>query len=237
MDMDQNQQNSILHHIKRTFLIGLAVFAPFFITFWLLSIVIVFFAGFLSKPISFFMSTEFAAKPSVEVLIFTVSFFLSIALIYLVGLLSATFAGSHLISIGERILKRLPITKFFYGTAKEVVSILAKPKQDAFKKVVLVQWPRKDTWGLAFFTGITRTSANEVLLNIFLPCVPPTTGFIMMFRPDEVLLTPLTVSEGSRFIFSFGVLNLPAMETRPFPLEEYLAERKAAENVTRLVSQ
>ena len=137
------------------------------------------------------------------------------------------------IAAGERILSRIPGVQFCYNTIKQVTKILSQPRSKAFQKVVMIEYPRRGIRGLAFFSGITVIpKTGEVMINIFIPTTPnPTSGFLLLMRPEEVLETNLTVADATRFIISGGVVSMENLETRPFPLEEYaeeIEERKAS---------
>jgi uncharacterized membrane protein len=159
-----------------------------------------------------------------------ISITLVIFFLYLIGVLSATFFGRRYINLGEKILHQVPGARFLYNTIKQLGEILSRPKSNAFQKVVLVEFPKSGVWGLAFFTGTTIIpKTREVRLNVFLPTIPnPTTGFLMLMKPEEVMLTNLSISDASRFVFSFGVVEIENLIVGPFPPSEYLKSDAAA---------
>ncbi|NQU43552.1 DUF502 domain-containing protein [bacterium] len=239
-------------HIRGRFLIGLVVFAPFGLTFYILVRLVNFGKELLSEPIldflrwgkdqGWFAHLETFYSPEtqefawyVDYFALSVSILLVLFILYLVGLLSATLFGRRYIGIGERILRHVPGALFVYNTIKQLVEILSRPKSSAFKKVVLVEYPRKDAWCVAFFTGVSHdTQTGETLVNVFLPSTPnPTTGFLILLKPEDVRLTNLAVSQASRFIFSFGVVELENLKSGVFPPEEYenLADSEAYSKV------
>ncbi|MFP4379211.1 MAG: DUF502 domain-containing protein [Candidatus Sumerlaeia bacterium] len=227
-------------HVKRRLLIGLVVFAPFGLTIFVLIKLVAFGKEGMTKPMvslllwlreNFFTISlqRFYNEDGnllwwIDFILLFVSIFLVVLFLYFIGLLSATFFGRRYISLGEKALHRVPGAMFVYNTIKQLAEILSRPKSNAFKKVVLVEYPRTDVWALAFFTGVTYLDKNkEIRLNVFLPSTPnPTTGFLLLLKPEEVLLTNLTVSQASRFIFSFGVVEIDKLSCGPFPPAEYL---------------
>lgn len=227
-------------HLKRRLFFGLVVFAPFALTIYILVRLIAFGKSLLTKPGEGLLSVlmqkyspgtlEQLRDSETGQLIWYVNYtslILSILLVllvlYMVGLLSATFFGRRFLSIGEKMLESIPGAQFVYNTIKQVLEIFSRPKSNAFKKVVVVEYPRQGVWALAFFTGVTKNSASgKTMLSVFLPSTPnPTTGFLMLLDPSDVLLTDLTVPEASRFLFSFGVVEIKNLTLRPFPEEEY----------------
>jgi uncharacterized membrane protein len=230
-------------HVRGRFLIGLVVFAPFGLTVWILLKFIAWGKNILTEPIITVLKavlrerwphlfTELYEAETgqfvwwVDFSVLIMSVVLVLIFLYLIGVLSATFFGRRYISLGEMLLRHVPGAQFVYNTVKQLIDILSKPKSHAFKRVVLVEYPRAGVWTPAFFTGVTRQpETGEIRVNVFVPCVPnPMSGFLLMFKPEEVRLTSLTVAEASRFLFSIGVVALETVESRPFPIEEYLVK-------------
>ncbi|HUT23287.1 MAG TPA: DUF502 domain-containing protein [Sumerlaeia bacterium] len=232
------------NHLRRRLLIGLLVFAPFGLTIFILWKLVTWGKELLTRPIDGLLQQLLRSNPDLlrrllvtdatggvrlwfdYAALFT-SILLTLIGLYLIGVLSATFFGRRHIARGEKLLLRIPGAQFVYNTVKQLLEILSRPKSQAFQKVVLIEFPRKGVWCIAFFTGVTTDpETGEFRVNVFLPSTPnPTTGFLLVMKPSEVLLTDLTVSEASRFVFSFGVVELGEMKTRPFPIEEYRGEQ------------
>lgn len=236
-----NAWTKLKQHVRRRFLIGLVVFAPFGLTIWVLIKLIAWGKDALTKPIVGLLKLVLQQRwPDlfaelykaetgqfvlwVDLCVLVASILLVLVFLYVIGVLSATFFGRRYINLGETLLRRVPGAQFVYNTVKQLIDILSKPKSHAFKQVVLVEYPRTGVWTPAFFTGVTRqTETGRTWVNVFVPCVPnPMSGFLLMFKPEEVRLTTLTVGEASRFLFSIGVVALEEIESRPFPIEEYL---------------
>ncbi len=140
------------------------------------------------------------------------------SLLYLIGLLSATFAIRRLIMIGENILARIPIIKIFYLTSKQIMDTITLPHKAALKKIVAIEYPRKGIYGLAFLTGETRdVKTGKVLVTLFLPTTPnPTSGFLLLLPEDEVYEINLTIDEGVKFIISAGIISPEKFDMRPY---------------------
>ena len=242
------------NHLRRRFLLGIVVFAPFGLTIWILVKFVTFSKDVLTKPIVGFLDKMLENQTSKEVVgIFFdsekgeyllwvqysslfISIVITLVILYTIGLLSSTFFGRRYIAMGERLLRRIPGVQFCYGTIKQVIEILSRPQTQAFQKVVVIEYPRKGIRGLAFFSGITVVpKSGEVMINVFIPTTPnPTSGFLLLMRPDEVLETNLTVAEATRFIISGGVVPMDNLEVRPFSLEDYEEDiqRRIAVNST-----
>ena len=232
-------------HLNRRLLVGIIVVVPFGLTIWLLFKFVALVAGLLTKPalnmldwldrIPWMGWLTDALKPDDQMLTWAqyqataVALLLTLVGLYLMGLLSATFFGRRWIAAGERMLRRIPGAEFVYSTIKQVIEIISNPRSEAFQKVVMIEYPRKGIRGLAFFSGVTLVpSTDETMVNVFIPTTPnPTSGFLLLMRPDEVWDTNLTVAAATRFIISGGVVAMANLELRPFPIDEYETEIEA----------
>jgi uncharacterized membrane protein len=146
------------------------------------------------------------------------SLFLAFAFVYIVGLLSAMLVVRRWLAKAEAILARIPLIKFLYLTSKQVIDSLAMPQRKAFKRVVLIEYPRKGIHSLAFATGEIRvTRSNELLVSLFLPTTPnPTSGYLLYLPKDQIQDTNLTIEEGMKIIISGGILSPTALETNDY---------------------
>jgi uncharacterized membrane protein len=143
---------------------------------------------------------------------------LLVALMMLTGVIVAHLFGRQIVTVGERLLARIPLVRAIYSAAKQLTETLFSGSGQSFRKVVLVEYPRTGLWTLAFLTG---TSAAEVrqktgrdLINIFVPTTPnPTSGFFLMAARDSVIELDMTVDSALRIILSAGAV-VPG-ETKP----------------------
>jgi uncharacterized membrane protein len=149
---------------------------------------------------------------------------LTLLLILVIGWLSTNVAGRRVLRSGERLVLRLPVARSIYGATKGILEALSKDQGEAFKRVVLVEYPKKDLFAIGFVTGGARWGQiNERLsdlLLVFVPTTPnPTSGFLLLVPRAEAIDLPVTVEEGVRMVVSGGIL-LPALPpaTRPQPV-------------------
>ncbi len=246
-------------HVRGRLLIGLVIFAPFALTIYVLAWFIGVGKQLMTGPLrKLILSTEgrwpqtidsmlFNSQTGhlqnwIEYPIFAISILLALFLLYWVGLISATFIGRRYIAAGERLMLRIPGMEFVYKTIKQVFEIISRPRSQAFKEVVMVDYPRRGIRGLAFYSGLTKISnSEEVMVNVFIPTTPnPTSGFLLLMKPEEVYSTNLTVTEATRFIISGGVVALDDLQVRPFEIKahinEHMMKRKADELSSRVES-
>ncbi len=138
-----------------------------------------------------------------------VSFVFALFFIIAVGWLSTFLLVRRAITFGERLVDRLPFVKFLYNTPKEVLSTFTSSKLTSFKRVVLLEYPRRGIWALGFATGELRQSPNDRhLISVFVPTTPnPTSGFLLLVPAEDVLDTNIPVEDGARLIISGGILS------------------------------
>jgi uncharacterized membrane protein len=146
------------------------------------------------------------------------SFLIACFVVITVGYLSTFFLVRRVIVWGEGIVGRVPLVKFFYNTPKEVLHTFTASRRNSFKRVVLVEYPRKGLWCLAFATGeVLRRPDNQRMVAIFLPTTPnPTSGFLIYVNVDEVYDTNIPVEQGARMIISGGILSPSEICTQKF---------------------
>ena len=137
---------------------------------------------------------------------------LTLVLVIITGLIVANFFGRKLISIWESLLSRIPLVRSVYGAVKQITASLFADASQSFREVVLVEYPRRGMWMLAFVTGDTPKKFKQVvgleLINIYVPTTPnPTSGFYIMVPPEDVKRLDIPVEAGLKMILSAGVVN------------------------------
>lgn len=143
---------------------------------------------------------------------------LSIAIVIITGVFLANFFGQWLFGFWERFLVRLPLVRSIYTAVKQVTETVLSPSGQAFRKVVLVEWPRKGMWSVAFVTTETTKRladlTDESLINVFVPATPNiTSGFLMMVSRDQMKEIDMTVEEALKLVVSLGVVQPPHANT------------------------
>jgi len=136
---------------------------------------------------------------------------LSVAIVLFTGVIVANFFGKRLLSFWEAILAKIPLVRTIYHSVKQVVETLLSSNGKSFRKVMLIEYPRKGIWTLAFQTGHTtkeiQNKTGHKLINVFVPTTPnPTSGFFVMLPVEDVIELDLTVEAGLKMIVSMGVI-------------------------------
>lgn len=131
----------------------------------------------------------------------------------LVGMVSAGMVGSLLVRLGEAVVGRMPVLRGIYTAVKQVFETVLAQKSDAFREVVLVEFPRKDAWSIGFVSGTTRGEVAQLLdggedmINVFVPTTPnPTSGYLIFVPRSAVKPLRMSVEDGLKLVVSGGLV-------------------------------
>ena len=131
-----------------------------------------------------------------------------------VGMLTANFIGQTLIKAGYRLINRMPVISGLYNAIKKILeTLIGNDKNKAFRQPVLVEYPRRDLWTIAFITGdpypeVKRKLNDNTLLSIYVPTTPnPTSGFFLYVPKKDVIFLNISVEEALKLILSTGIIN------------------------------
>jgi uncharacterized membrane protein len=135
-----------------------------------------------------------------------------VALIMGIGAVASNILGSRAINFGERLVTRVPLMGWIYATTKQLFSTILEERSQSFRRVVLVSYPHKGTYSIAFLTSEWPEALDSGLgkgfITVFLPTTPnPTSGFLLIVPVDEVIPLDMTVDEGLKLVISAGALS------------------------------
>ncbi len=194
-------------NMKKYFITGLLVLVPLFITVWVLSFLIhTMDQSLLLLPEAWQPKKLFGFNvPGLGAL-------LTLGIIFGAGLVATNIFGQHLIEVWESLLARVPVVKTIYSSVKQVSDTLFSNTGHAFRKAVLVQYPRDGSWTIAFITGIPGGDVKEHLfgdyISIYVPTTPnPTSGFFLMMPKEDVIELDMSVDEALKYIISMGTVT------------------------------
>ena len=132
----------------------------------------------------------------------------------IIGALTAGLIGRSIMRAAERILNKMPVIRTVYNALKQIFETVLQKQSSAFRKVVLIEYPRRGIWCLGFLSGTTegevQNLTDEQLLNVFLPTTPnPTSGFLLFLPKKDVTILNMTVEEGIKMVVSGGLVTPP----------------------------
>jgi uncharacterized membrane protein len=134
-----------------------------------------------------------------------------ILIILLTGAVARNYVGRQLIALGNRIVGRIPLMNRIYTAIQQIVEALFSERSEVFKKAVLLEYPRKDIFSIAFVTQDTKGVIQETLdvdvVSVFLPTTPnPTSGFLLFVPKKDILELDLSVEEALKLVISGGAI-------------------------------
>lgn len=196
-----------MHFIRRYLIAGLLVWLPIWVTLLVIKFVIDILDGTMSLLPHAYQPEQLLgfAVPGLGVVI-------SILVVFFTGMLVANFLGRKLVAFGEGIVARIPLVRSIHSAVKQVAVTLFSKDGQSFRKVYLVEYPRKGLWSVAFQAGtcadeITK-QVGEEMITIFIPTTPnPTSGFLMLIPKKEAVELKMSVDQALKFIISLGVVQ------------------------------
>ena len=137
---------------------------------------------------------------------------LTLTILLVVGAVASNFVGRKLVSLGDRLVARIPVVRGIYSSVKQVSDTLFSESGNAFRTAVLVQWPRADVWTIGFVTGapggdVTTYLRGEEYVSVYVPTTPnPTGGYFVMLRKSDCIELKMSVDEALKYVVSMGVV-------------------------------
>lgn len=188
---------------------GLVVWLPILVTF----VVLRFIVDILDNTIAL-LPKSYQPEQLIGMPIHGLGVIISLLLLIATGILATNFFGQRLMAWGEALLAKIPLVRSIYNAAKQVIQAIFATNSQAFRKVLLIEYPRKGLWSLAFLTGSPTPEVDkhtgEEMLSLFVPTTPnPTSGFLIMIPKRDAIELSMTIDEALKLIISLGVMQSP----------------------------
>lgn len=192
--------------MKKYLITGLLIWVPIVITVWVLSLLV----GTLDQSL-LLLPEDWQPRTWLGFNIPGLGVLLTLAVVLLTGVLGANIIGQRLVLIWESLLGRIPVVKSLYSSVKQVSDTLLSSSGQAFRKALLVQYPREGSWTVAFMTGQPGGDVANYLtgeyVSVYVPTTPnPTSGFFLMMPKADVIELDMNVDEALKYIISMGVV-------------------------------
>lgn len=190
-------------------LAGIIVTAPISITLWLVWQVV----GYMDRTAAAILPAPYNPETYLPFSVPGLGLVVILGLLTAIGWFAAGFLGRTMMRAGEQLVARTPVVRSVYGTLKQIFETVLTSSSRSFREVVLVEWPRRGVWSIAFVTGASQwelAAGGDDMVNVFLPCTPnPTTGYLMFVSRAELVPLAMTVEEGMRMVVSGGIVSMP----------------------------
>ncbi|MEO6354093.1 MAG: DUF502 domain-containing protein [Oxalobacteraceae bacterium] len=192
--------------MRKYFITGLLILVPFVITLWVLSLII----GTMDQSL-LLLPERWQPKTLLGFNLPGLGTILTLLSIFLVGLLAQNFIGNYVVAAWEGVLRRIPVVNSIYSGVKQVSDTLFSPNGNAFRKALLVQYPRQGSWTIAFMTGTPGGDVKNHLqgdyVSVYVPTTPnPTSGFFLMMPRADVIELDMSIDAALRYVVSMGVV-------------------------------
>lgn len=211
--MKEDKKQGMFTHLKKDvrkrILTGLLLILPVYVTFVVIKFLFGFIGGILSPVVKKTLYLLGVSMPNTSLAEFIVTFFgliLTFIALYFLGIFAANFVGKSIIRYFENLLTITPVVKSIYSSVKQILHAVTLPGKQAFKRVVLVDFPKEGAKSIGFVTGASECGDGKKI-SVFIPTIPnPTTGFLIFVDESTVTNTNLTVEDAFKALFSAGVL-------------------------------
>jgi len=193
---------------KKYLIAGLLVWVPVVITVWVLAAIV----DTMDAAIRNWLPTDWLPRAWAGYDIPGFGLLVTLVVLVVTGVVASNFFGRHVLTWWDQGLSRIPVVKTVYSGVKQVSDTLLAPNGQAFRKAVLVQYPRAGSWTIAFLTGQPGGEVADHLggdwVSLYVPTTPnPTSGFFLMMPRADVVELDMTVDQALKYVISMGVVG------------------------------
>ena len=197
-----------MRHIRAYFFAGVLVTAPIAITFYLAWLII----NWIDSKVTPLIPAAYNPETYLPFGIPGLGLIISFVLLTLIGAMAAGAIGRFGVKMTERLLARMPVIRSVYSATKQIFETVLRQQSNAFRQVVLFEYPRRGSWAIGFITGKTLGEVQNVtsdeVVNVFLPTTPnPTSGYLLFVPRKELIVLSMTVEEGIKMVVSGGIVT------------------------------
>jgi uncharacterized membrane protein len=208
---------------KNDLIAGLLVVIPLATTIWLTITIASWVINFLTRIPKQINPYDNLHPILVNLLNLVVGLTVPLICILLIGLMARNIAGRWLLDFGERVLQAIPLAGSVYKTLKQLLETILKDSNGKFRRVILVEYPRRGIWAIAFVTGVMsaeiQSQMSRPMLSIFIPTTPnPTTGWYAIVPEDEVVNLSMSIEDAFKVVISGGIVS-PTGSSLSIPLQ------------------
>jgi uncharacterized membrane protein len=193
--------------VKKYLITGLLIWIPLVITIWVLKLIV----DTLDQSL-LLLPEQWRTEGFLGVHIPGLGVILTLVIVLVTGVLATNFLGARLVHLWHAILHRIPVVNSIYSSVKQISDTLFSSSGQAFRKALLVEWPRPGMWTIAFLTGTPGGDVANHLegdyVSVYVPTTPnPTGGYFVMLARKDVIELDMTVDEALKYIISMGVVS------------------------------
>ncbi len=208
-DTPPPRRRGIVASLRGSFLTGLVVVAPIFLTLWLIWTVI----GWIDARVLPFVPAQYRPEQYIGINLRGVGVVIFLIFTVIVGWLAKGFIGRSLLRFAESLVDRMPVVRSVYSALKQIAETVFAQSETSFDRACLVEYPRKGLWALGFVSTYAKgeiaasVPTADRVLSVFLPTTPnPTSGFLLFVDAAEVVLLDMKVEDAAKLVISAGLV-------------------------------
>jgi uncharacterized membrane protein len=192
--------------VRKYLITGLLIWIPLVITLWVLKLIV----DTLDQSL-LLLPPEWRTESFLGFHVPGLGVILTLVIVFVTGVFATNFLGARLVHLWHEILHRIPVVNSIYSSVKQISDTLFSSSGQAFRKALLVQWPREGMWTIAFLTGVPGGDVVNHLpgdcVSVYVPTTPnPTGGYFVMVPRKEVIELDMSVDAALKYIISMGVV-------------------------------
>lgn len=193
--------------MRKYFITGLLIWIPLVITIWVLKLIV----DTLDQSL-LLLPEEWRTESFLGIHVPGLGVILTLVIVFVTGVFATNFFGARLVHLWHEILHRIPVVNSIYSSVKQISDTLFSSTGQAFRKALLVQWPREGMWTIAFLTGAPGGDVVNHLpgdyVSVYVPTTPnPTGGYFVMVPRQDVIELSMSVDAALKYIISMGVVS------------------------------
>jgi len=197
-------------YIRGYFLAGILVTAPIGITFYIAWLLI----RWVDAQVASLIPANYNPETYLPFAVPGLGLIVVFMALTFIGWATAGLIGRLWTRLTERALARMPVIRSVYGAVKQIIETILQQQSNAFRQVVLFEYPRRGSWAIGFITGETlgevQSLTSDDVVNVFLPTTPnPTSGYLLFVPKKELVVLDMTVEEGIKMVVSGGIVTPP----------------------------
>jgi len=195
--------------MKKYFITGLLIWIPLAITIWVLKLVV----DVLDQSL-LLLPAQLRTENWLGFHVPGLGVILTLVIVLATGVFATNFFGARLVQLWHQVLHRIPVVNSIYSSVKQISDTLFSSSGEAFRKALLVQWPREGMWTIAFMTGTPGGGVVKHVppdcIAVYVPTTPnPTGGYFVIVQRKDVIELDMTVDQALKYIISMGVVPPP----------------------------
>ena len=205
----ENGKKTLVMRLRNYFLTGLLVTAPPALTIYLA----ILFVNFIDGKVRHLIPKEYNPEQYLPFGIPGLGVVVVIIFLTVLGAFTTGYLGRLLVRIWERMWEKIPLVSGIYSTFKQLFETVFSQKSNAFRQVVMVEFPRKDAWTVAFVTSdvpymLSKALKDDDMVSVYVPTTPnPTSGYWSLYHKKDVIPLDISVEDGLKMVISLGIVS------------------------------